>query len=83
LIKKKGSDQLLKPLKGDAGTVIGTVKGIKTGVTDTIETAWSVAKGSVNFAEKPAESTHKASCSFCADAPSALFLVYFFITYCK
>lgn len=39
--------------------------------------------GSVNFAEKPAESTHKASCSFCTDAPSALFLVYFFITYCK
>lgn len=60
MIKKKGSDQLLKPLKGDAGTVIGTVKGIKTGVTDTIETAWSVAKGSVNFAEKPAESTQKA-----------------------
>lgn len=52
MIKKKGSDQLLKPLKGDAGTVIGTVKGIKTGVTDTIETAWSVAKGLVNFAEK-------------------------------
>lgn len=60
MIKKKGSDQLLKPLKGDAGTVIGTVEGIKTGVIDTIETAWSVAKGLVNFAEKPAESTQKA-----------------------
>ncbi len=53
-------DQLLQPLKRDAGTAVGTVEGLKTGIEGAVETGWNILNGIVDFVEKPAESTQKA-----------------------
>ncbi|MCT9978147.1 hemagglutinin repeat-containing protein, partial [Acinetobacter sp. I-MWF] len=54
------SDQLLQPVKRDAGTALGTVEGLKTGIEGAVETGWNILNGIVDFVEKPAENTQKA-----------------------
>ena len=42
------------------GAIIGIGSGIKTGITDTLNTAWDVANGTVNFLEHPIDNTKNA-----------------------